>query len=151
METSVLENELAALPGYLIRRLHQIHLALFAEECAGFDISMVEFGILLFIARRPGAEQIRISEAVGVDRGTLVNTVARLVTAGLLERITSRLDRRQKLLALTARGEALLAQMRDPVSRAQTRTLAALPPPQREIFSEMLTTLAETGTRTRLK
>jgi len=142
-----LENELDALPGYLIRRLHLIHKALFAEECAGFDVSLVEFGILLFIARRPGAEQVHISAAVGVERGTLVNTVARLVTAGLLARTTSRLDRRQKLLALTPRGQALLTQMRDPVSRAQSRTLAALPPPQREIFAEMLTTLVKTSTR----
>ena len=29
-------------PGFLVRRLHQIHLALFAEECAAFDLTPVQ-------------------------------------------------------------------------------------------------------------
>jgi len=29
-----------ARPGFLIRRLHQIHYALFFEECAAFDVDL---------------------------------------------------------------------------------------------------------------
>jgi len=32
---------LASRPGFLIRRLHQIHLSLFAEECASFKVTPV--------------------------------------------------------------------------------------------------------------
>jgi hypothetical protein len=35
------EMPLWGRPGYLLRRLHQIHYALFFEECAGFDITPV--------------------------------------------------------------------------------------------------------------
>jgi hypothetical protein len=34
-------------PGFLIRRLHQIHTALFADECAGESITPVQYSILI--------------------------------------------------------------------------------------------------------
>ena len=43
---------LAARPGFLIRRLHQIHLSLFAEECGAFDVTLVR--------RRQGARDRRL-------------------------------------------------------------------------------------------
>src|ERR1700704_5815821 len=33
-------------PGFLIRRLHQIHVAIFLEECAAFNITPVQFSLL---------------------------------------------------------------------------------------------------------
>ena len=36
-------------PGYLIRRLHQIHYALFFEECAAFGITPVQYGLLTLL------------------------------------------------------------------------------------------------------
>ena len=93
-EPAAFEHELAQYPGFLIRRLHQIHFALFAEECAGFDITPVQYSIMMIIAYRPGMDQAQISDEAGVDRATLVNVVVRLEAAGLLKRITSRLDRR---------------------------------------------------------
>ena len=33
-------------PGFLIRRLHQIHVALFMEECAAESITPVQYSIL---------------------------------------------------------------------------------------------------------
>ena len=37
---------LMSRPGFLIRRLHQIHIALFLEECAGVDITPVQYTLL---------------------------------------------------------------------------------------------------------
>ena len=33
-------------PGFLIRRLNQIHVALFFESCKGFEITPVQYGLL---------------------------------------------------------------------------------------------------------
>jgi DNA-binding MarR family transcriptional regulator len=144
-ERSTFERDLAMRPGFLIRRLHQIHLALFAEECAGFDITPVQFSIMSVIAFRPGMDQSQISEEVGVDRATLANVVARLEASGLLKRITSRLDRRQKLLNLTPRGKALLTRMQEPVFRAHGRTIEPLAPEARELFMSLLGKLVDAG------
>ena len=78
--------DLAVRPGFLIRRLHQIHLALFAEECGAFNVTPVQFSILTAAAAQPGLEQARLAHEVGVDRTTLANVVARLEGRGLVRR-----------------------------------------------------------------
>jgi DNA-binding MarR family transcriptional regulator len=137
------ERELASRPGFLIRRLHQIHLALFAEECTGFDVTPVQYSIMTVIAARPGIDQSALSEEVGVDRATLANVVGRLEEAGYLRRIVSRLDKRQKLLTLSSRGKTLLTKMQDPVSRAHARTIEILSPETQAVFMDLLIKLVD--------
>src|SRR5215471_1741011 len=48
-------------PGYLLRRLHQIHYALFFEECAGFDITPVQYGLLTTLSLNPDLDQNSLS------------------------------------------------------------------------------------------
>jgi DNA-binding MarR family transcriptional regulator len=144
-DSSLFERDLAQRPGFLIRRLHQIHVALFAEECLGFDVTPVQYSIMSVIAQQPGLDQSQISEEVGVDRATLANVVARLEASGLLKRITSRLDRRQKLLTLTPKGKSLMSRMREPVFRAHARTIETLAPQDREVLLGLLATLVDAG------
>ncbi len=44
-------------PGYLIRRLHQIHVALFQEVCAGLEITPLQYSLLSALAARGTADQ----------------------------------------------------------------------------------------------
>ncbi len=48
--------------GFLIRLLHQIHLALFAEEREPFGVTPVQFSILSIAAARPGIEQGELAD-----------------------------------------------------------------------------------------
>ncbi|WP_422003273.1 MarR family winged helix-turn-helix transcriptional regulator [Reyranella sp.] len=137
---------LASRPGFLIRRLHQIHLSLFAEECAAFDVTPVQFSILSAVAAQPGLEQAALGREVGVDRATLANVVARLARRGLLRRVPGRADRRLKHVHPTASGRRLLARMETAARRAHDRTVAALPPRERARFVAALRRLvAETN------
>jgi len=142
-----LDHNHATQPGVLIRRLHQIHVALFAEECAGFDITPVQYSLMTAIALKPGLDQLALSDATGLDRPTGASVVARLEEAGLLNRTTNLLDKRQILIALSPRGKSLLTKMQDPVTRAHTRTIAALPEPDRALFMELLKKLVDAGNR----
>jgi len=139
----VFERELGTQPGYLIRRLNQIHLALFAEECAGFGITPLNYSILACIAVQPGVDQAALSVELGVDRQTLINMAGRLEEAGYVRRVVSRFDKRQKLLTLAPRGKALLDSMQEPVSRAHVRTIEALAPEERAVFMDLLMRLVE--------
>lgn len=132
-------------PGFLIRRLHQIHSALFADECAGLDITPPQFGVLSVIAMQPGLDQSAIAEEIGVDRATLASVVARLEINGFVRRTIGKTDRRQKLLTLTPRGRAILARMQEPVQRAQERILDPLPPKERDQFLKLLNRLVDGG------
>ncbi len=136
-------DALAARPGFLIRRMHQIHLALFAEECAGFDITPVQYSIMTVAGAQPKLDQARLAYEVGVDRATLANVVARLETKALLKRAPSPTDKRLKLVSLTPRGTSLLEKMRGAAQRAHERTVAALPPADRALFMKLLIQLVD--------
>jgi len=144
-EPESLERDLAQRPGLLIRRLYQIHLARFAEECTGFELNPVQYAVLSVIARRNGMDKSRIAAESGVDLASLAKVIAWLENAGLLKHITSQLDRRQKLLSLTPLATSLLARMQGPVARAHARTIAALSEPDQKIFMSLLATLVEAG------
>jgi DNA-binding MarR family transcriptional regulator len=137
--------DLASRPGFLIRRLHQIHLALFAEECGTFNVTPVQYSILTAVASQPGLEQARLAYEVGVDRTTLANVVARLETRGLVKRRSSPGDKRLKRVMLTARGRNILHRMDGPARRAHERTVAALRPADRAVFLRSLAGLVDAG------
>ena len=132
-------------PGFLVRRLHQIHLALFAEECAQFDVTPVQYSIMTVAAEQPGLEQARLAHEVGIDRTTLANVVARLEGRGLVRREASESDRRLKRVYLTADGADLLGRMDGAAGRAHARTIAALPPADRALFLALLRRLVDAG------
>jgi DNA-binding MarR family transcriptional regulator len=137
--------DLSSRPGFLIRRLHQIHTALFIEECAAFSITPVQYSVMTMAEEQPGLEQARLGHDVGVDRTTLANVVARLEARGLLRRTTTRTDRRLKRVFLTARGKKLLEQMAPAARRAHARTIEALSPQQRDAFLHALAQLVASG------
>jgi DNA-binding MarR family transcriptional regulator len=137
--------DLAKRPGFLIRRLHQIHVALFAEECAKFDVTTVQYSILSAVQARPGLEQARLGEEVGVDRATLANVVGRLEVRGLLRRAESSADRRVRLVEITRAGRSLLVRMEVGARRAHARTIDALPAAERRAFTDALARLVEAG------
>ncbi len=136
---------LAVRPGFLIRRLHQIHLALFAEECVAFGVTPVQFSLLSVLAAQPGLDQATLAFAVGVDRATTANVVARLDQRGLLRRRPGTTDRRVKQVELTPAGHRLLARIDPHARRAHTRTLEALRPAERARFIALLRRLVDAG------
>lgn len=137
--------DLAERPGFLIRRLHQIHVALFMAECAGFDVTPVQYSILTAVQTSPGLDQVRLGEAVGVDRATLAAVLARLEGRGLVRRKPSRTDKRLRLVMPTAKAGKLLDAMEAPARRAHDRTLEALSSKARATFISALHELVEAG------
>jgi DNA-binding MarR family transcriptional regulator len=136
---------LTGRPGFLIRRLHQIHLALFAEECGRFGVTPVQFSLLSVVASRPGLDQSALALEVGVDRATTANVLARLETNGLLRRVRDAADSRVKLIHLTPAGRRMLGRMDDAARRAHERTLDGLPQRDRDRFVTFLAQLVDAG------
>src|SRR5471030_1646365 len=88
-------------PGYLFRRMQQIAVALFVEECRAHDLTPVQFAALVAIHTHPGIDATRLSAVIAFDRSTLGNVIERLETKAYVERRPSREDKRTKLLYLT--------------------------------------------------
>jgi DNA-binding MarR family transcriptional regulator len=134
-------------PGFLVRRLHQIHSALFLEECAEFAITPVQYGLLTALLHFPGADQVTLGAEVGLDRTNVADVLERLGERGLIRREQSRRDRRSKVAYLTPRGEALTKRMHGSMQRAQERLLQPLAPEFRPAFMAMLLQLIEGNNR----
>jgi DNA-binding MarR family transcriptional regulator len=125
------EMPLWGRPGYLLRRLHQIHYALFFEECAGYDITPVQYGLLTTLSLNPNLDQNSLARELGIDRTNVADVLNRLARRGLVERRRSPNDARMVLARLTRAGERLTRNMYRPMQRAQRRLLSPLLPQER--------------------
>lgn len=135
-------DALYAMPGHLIRRVQQASTALFAEECAGFDLTSVQYAALVAIRENPGVDATRLSHLIAFDRSTLGGVLERLEGKGWVLRSSSPADRRVKLLRLTLEGERLLRQAEPAVRRVQQRLLEPLTPADRAAMLRLLARLA---------
>ena len=130
-------------PGYLFRRMQQIAVAIFVEECRAYDLTPVQFAALVAIQTHPGIDATRLSAVIAFDRSTLGNVIERLETKQYIERKPSPEDKRIKLLYLTRAGAALLRQIMPSVERAQARMLQPLKPSDRKLLVALLTQLVD--------
>ena len=132
-----------AAPGYLFRRMQQIAVAIFIEECKAHDLTPVQYAALIAIHTHPGIDATRLSAVIAFDRSTLGNVIERLQTKALIERKPSRGDKRTKLLYLTRAGAALLREVMPSVDRAQARMLQPLKASDRKTLRVLLTQLVD--------
>jgi DNA-binding MarR family transcriptional regulator len=130
-------------PGYLFRRMQQIAVAIFIEECRAYDLTPVQFAALVAIHTHPGIDATRLSAVIAFDRSTLGNVIERLETKAYIERKPSREDKRVKLLYPTRPGAALLRDIMPAVDRAQARLLEPLKPADRQTLMALLTELVD--------
>jgi MarR family transcriptional regulator, lower aerobic nicotinate degradation pathway regulator len=130
-------------PGFLIRRLHQIHTSLFLEETQAFDITPVQYSLMTALAEHGQLDQMTLALEIGLERTSVAEVIPRLEMRGLLKRKRSVDDARSKLVNLTARGRRLVARMQPAVNRAHDRTLEDLPKAQRDQFLFYLIRLVE--------
>ena len=128
-------------PGYLFRRMQQIAVSIFVEECRAHDLTPVQFAALVAIHTHPGIDATRLSAVIAFDRSTLGNVIERLETKLYIERKPSPGDKRVKLLYLTKSGAALLRDIMPAVDRAQARMLQPLKPADRKTLLALLTPL----------
>jgi MarR family transcriptional regulator, lower aerobic nicotinate degradation pathway regulator len=113
-------------PGYLIRRLHQIHVALFQKECAAFDITPLQYSLLTALAARGTADQTTLAADVALDRTTTTGALKRLQLRNFVERSILDRDRRAQTCRLTKTGRALLRKMERSARIAHLKTVSDL-------------------------
>jgi len=130
-------------PGYLFRRMQQIAVALFVEECRAFDLTPVQYAALVAIRTHPGIDATRLSAVIAFDRSTLGNVIERLEAKKLIGRKPSPQDKRVKLLYLTRAGTTVLRDIVPSVDRAQARMLQPLKAADRKALMALLSRLVD--------
>ncbi len=135
-------------PGYLVRRLNQVHYALFFEECGEARMTPVQYGLLSALRKKPrGLDQNSLATELGLDRTTTSDVLRRLESRGLLARVKSTTDKRMNIVTLTAPGRRTVLVLDDSMRRAQERLLEPLPAAERERFMRDLVHLVESFDR----
>ncbi len=119
-------ESLADRPGHLIRRLHQIHVALFLEECSKQNLTPVQFGVLTVLEDGTSRDQVTIARRIGVDRNTAADVIRRLEKRKLLERPNDPSDKRTKLAKITSAGSEMVDSVKPGMVRAQSRLVSPL-------------------------
>ena len=113
-------------PGFLMRRLHQIHVSLFSERCGAFRVTPLQYSLLSLLAECGEADQTTLANAVALDRTTTTGALKRLEARGFVERSASLTDRRSQRCRLTQSGRALLHRMEEAARQAHDATLQPL-------------------------
>lgn len=141
-------------PGYLVRRLHQIHVAMFLENVANGEMTPIQYGLLSILATRPNIDQFTIGEELGLDRANVAGILQRLESRKLISRVVDPENRRRKICLTTARGLALVKRYDQQMQECQKRLLSPLNAAERESFMTLLSRLVEANNesgRTSLK
>ena len=100
--------ELLEQPGHLIRRAHQIAVALFHDNL-GREVTPVQYAVLRALQDKPGIDQVTLAQEIALDTSSTADVAVRLEAKGLIVREV--LPRGQRCLVLTDAGEALLARL----------------------------------------
>ena len=130
------------LPGHLIRRVHQVSTAFFAEEC-GADLTAVQYAALVAIAAHPGIDATRLSEIIYFDRSTIGDVLDRMEGKRWIRREPAPNDRRIKLLELAEAGVEVLRQVEPGIRRVQERLLAPLTDAEAKTLVRLLARMAD--------
>lgn len=140
--TPRLPEELVASSVFLLKRLGFAakQQALDAYEQAG--LSPYHHAILVVLDQGVPETQGAIADALGYDRGTLVELLDELEEQGLVERKRDPEDRRRHLVRLTAGGKRALTRVRTLARRVEDDFLATLDDEQRALLHELLLRLA---------
>jgi DNA-binding MarR family transcriptional regulator len=136
---------LSSRPGFLIRRLNQIHYAMFFEECKEFNITPVQYGMLTALSVAPGLDQKALGLEVGLDRTNTADVLKRLEERGLVKRKQSEEDGRVKHAFITPEGAKITKAMYSTMLTAQQRLLAPLSDADKKKFLDLLHILVDSN------
>ena len=127
---------------HLLHRVLQLALDYHAEASGPVGLTQRQYTVLAAAGAADGVSQSDLVRATGIDRSTLADLVARMISKGLLERERSATDARANTVRVSEAGKLALAEGGKPAARSDERLLDLLPPKKRESFVKTLTTLA---------
>ncbi|HZP07753.1 MarR family winged helix-turn-helix transcriptional regulator [Methyloceanibacter sp.] len=131
-------NHLNRSAMHLLHRAGQCAADIFSEEARSSGLTPRQFAVLAVAAEEEGLTQTELVERTGIDRSTLADIVARLLSRGLIQRRRSKEDARAYAVKLTPQGARALREAQSGAVATDSTLLSVLPPAKRQDFLESL-------------
>ncbi|MDD3445935.1 MAG: MarR family transcriptional regulator [Zavarzinia sp.] len=112
--------------GFLVRRLHQAHIATFTSEFEELKLTPIQWGVMVVVAAGDGLPIADIAARCGADRVTVGDVVRRLEDRGFIRQAQGLEDKRQRLAFITGYGREIVESQRERVDKVQAKLLKAL-------------------------
>ena len=124
--------------GFLLRKAHQRHVAIFVEATAETGLTPTQFAALQKLDEVGTATQNLLGRLVAMDPATIQGVVRRLTERGLIARTTDPMDRRTAVLTPTDAGRSLVLTTVACARRAHEAALSPLTPDERSLLLSLL-------------
>ncbi|MEP9372277.1 MarR family winged helix-turn-helix transcriptional regulator [Mesorhizobium sp. KR1-2] len=95
--------------GFVLRRAHQRHVAIFAAHIA--DLTPPQFAALAKLHETGATSQNQLGGLIAMDAATVKGVIDRLRARGLVELTPHGVDKRRLLVSLTAEGAAAVEKL----------------------------------------
>lgn len=128
---------------HLLHRAGQCASDFFLSEASRSGLTPRQYAVMAAIAEQEGLTQTDLVERTGIDRSTLADIVARLLSRGLIQRRRAKEDARAYAIKLTAQGSKSLREAEPGASATDAKLLALLPPAKRQDFLDTLHLIVE--------
>jgi DNA-binding MarR family transcriptional regulator len=132
-----------SMAGHLLRRCHQIAVAIFLDECEAFELTPLQFAVLDSLRANGPQDQVTLGGAVALDRTTISLVIRKLEQRQLVRREKSAQDKRAKIVTITATGKALTDAALRAVQSAQQRIVAPLDDAESGLLLQLLAKMAQ--------
>lgn len=125
--------------GYVLRRVTQRHLAIFAAAIP--EVTTTQFAVLARLAETGPLSQNQLGRATAMDAATIKGVVDRLAKLGLVSTTADPTDRRRLTVALTPSGEALFRDRFETALKVSQDTVAPLSAEEADLLRSLLSRL----------
>lgn len=130
--------------GFLLRRAHQRHTALFADRMPK-QLTPTQFAALARLYEHGASSQNLLGRDIAVDAATMKGVVDRLGSKGLVAVAPDEKDGRRVTVSLTGDGVELAERCIPIAVEITEATLAPVPADQRGVLLDLLRALADGG------
>src|SRR5579871_581294 len=117
------------------------------EVLAKFGFGRAHHRVLHFVTRNPGMKVAELLDILKITKQSLGRVLKQLVDEGYVQQKEGANDRRQRLLYVTPKGEALAMQLAGLQTERITRALNELGPSAREAARRFLTAMIDAESR----
>ena len=115
--------------GFVLRRVTQRHLAIFAAAIP--EVTTTQFAVLARLLESGPQSQNHLGRATAMDAATIKGVVDRLIERRLIETQPDPADARRRVIALSEAGRRLVERSLGQAHAITRETLGPLTPPER--------------------